>query len=101
MIIGSQLGAKKDIRYVLYELWLVLARSRDVWTVLEGGGQGDGDELEVETWLGERKEWLRIPVPLRAVIGELLMVLNFITMRLLTEILCYADHSSDIIQAVW
>jgi hypothetical protein len=28
------------------------------------------------------------------------VVLNFITTRLLTEILCYADHGSDIIQVV-
>lgn len=50
----------------------------------------------VETRLGERKEWLRVPVPLRVVIGELVMALNFITTRLLTENLCYADHGSDI-----
>lgn len=33
----------------------------------------------VETWLGELKEWLRVPAPLRVVIGESVMALNFIT----------------------
>lgn len=36
----------------------------------------------VETWLGELKEWLRVPASLRVVIGESVMALNFITTRL-------------------
>jgi len=36
----------------------------------------------VETRLGELKEWLRVPEPLRVVIGESVMALNFRTTRL-------------------
>jgi len=36
----------------------------------------------VETRLGELKEWLRITAPLRVVIVESVMALNFITTRL-------------------
>jgi hypothetical protein len=36
----------------------------------------------VETRLGELKEWLRVPAPLRVVTGESVMALNFITTRL-------------------